>query len=82
MSKSMPTTGADPKQANAERKFSLGLTRMSRTAFSIYSDQGRIARKRKKFMYITERRNYIDLLRTVAIHLARVNAPELSKEAP
>lgn len=62
---------ANPWIDNMHRKHERWLKMTARKAFKIKSTNGRIPRKRKKYMYKVERQAYIDLLRSVAEHLAR-----------
>lgn len=62
---------ANPWIDNLNRKNERFLKLTARKTFKIRSTNGRIPRKRKKYMYKVERQAYIDLLRSVAEHLAR-----------
>lgn len=70
MKSSLPTAGSNPVTSNArnalDRRF-----KDAEKSVQIVSEKGRLARKRKKFVYKSERKAYSDLLRSVMIELQK-----------
>lgn len=69
MKSMLPTSGANPQHSNGRVKLDKRLDTEAK-CFKLVSSKGRIARKRKKFIYLNERKAYKDLLFAVMIQLA------------
>lgn len=59
----------NPAEDNKRRKILRRLERGARRDFVITSTKGRIARKRKKYMYKVEREAYAELIWSIMQHL-------------
>ena len=69
MKSMLPTSGANPQNSNSHAHLKTNLQEAAKS-FSLVSEKGRIARKRKKHIYKVERQAYTDLLLSVMIELA------------
>lgn len=72
MKSSLPTAGSNPAVSNGTRKLNRRFKDNEKT-LKIVSEKGRLARKRKKFIYKVERKAYSDLIRSVMIELQKRN---------
>lgn len=70
MSKQIPTSGGSPFRDNTRRRDERKLDHWC-NQIHITNENGRIARKRKKYIHNTERANYRELIISVAKHLER-----------
>lgn len=69
MKSMLPTSGANPQNSNSHARLNANLQEAA-NSFRLVSEKGRIARKRKKYIYRVERQAYTDLLVSVMIELA------------
>lgn len=70
MKSSLPTAGLNPVFSNAQKILD-GKFKEAEQSIRIVSEKGRLPRKRKKFVYKTERKAYSDLIRSVMIELQK-----------
>lgn len=70
MKSSLPTAGLNPVLSNAQKVLDEKF-KEAEQSLRIVSDKGRLPRKRKKFVYKTERKAYSDLIRSVMIDLQK-----------
>lgn len=72
MKTSLPTPGLNPVVAQAEKDLAKKF-KEAEQSLRIVSDKGRLPRKRKKYVYKTERKAYSDLIRSVMVELQKRN---------
>lgn len=68
MKASLPTAGSNPVVSNETRKLNRRFKEAEKD-MKLFSEKGRLARKRKKFIYKAERKSYSDLIRSVMVEL-------------
>lgn len=64
----LPTAGSNPVVSNETRKLNRRFKEAEKD-MKIFSEKGRLARKRKKLIYKAERKSYSDLIRSVMVEL-------------